>query len=132
MKYLVDSDFLYGLSIATDGHHKASSKVFRKLINVKKVNFCVINLVIQETATVISRKIGQKESLIFLNNLIGLPIKIIVLGEEDENLGWGIFKKQTKKETSFIDCANLAMYQKYKFDGVLSFDEFYPENVRAK
>lgn len=124
MHYLLDSDFLYGLSISDDAHHENCVKLYKNF-KESKPELTVLNLVIQETATVISRKKGQKASLLFLEKLEKLPISILWLGEEDENLAWEVFKKQTKKGTSFIDCANLAIAKKYKFDGILSFDEFY-------
>ena len=45
--------------------------------------------------------------------------------------GLGRFLKQTKKGCSFIDCANLAVIERYKLDGILTFDEFYPKELRV-
>jgi len=50
---------------------------------------------------------------------------------ELENNSSKIFEKQSKKGMSFIDCANLAVLEKYKLDGILSFDEFYPKRFRV-
>ncbi|KKR70113.1 MAG: hypothetical protein UU12_C0029G0019 [Candidatus Woesebacteria bacterium GW2011_GWA2_40_7b] len=124
MKYILDSDFLFGLYVIHDPHHKETTSSLRK-IQKNKDKLIILNLVIQETATVLSRKDSQKTGLIFLEEILKMPVEIMSLDEEDKKLAWEIFKKQTKKGTSFIDCANLAIAKKYKFDGILSFDEFY-------
>lgn len=129
MKYLLDSDFLYGLAVENDPHHLICKKIFPK-IQKEDTSFIITNLVVQETATVISRKRSQREAKLFISKLSEMPIEILFIGEQDENLVWDLFKKQGKKNTSFIDCANLAIFEKYQFDGILSFDHFYPKSVR--
>ena len=128
MKYLLDSDFLFGLAVENDPHHKTSKRLYS---NFKRgnVELLVLNLVVQETATVISKKRSQEESIKFLDLFRDLPVQLILLDLELEKNSWKIFEKQTKKGTSFIDCANLATLEKYKLDGILSFDEFYPKEV---
>jgi predicted nucleic acid-binding protein len=128
MKYLVDSDFLFGLFVLRDPHHKKSVSLLNKLTGNDEL--IVLNLVVQETATVLSNKDKQTTAILFLTELIKMPVSILFIGEEDEKLGWEVFKKQTKKRTSFIDSMNLAIAQKYKFDKILSFDEFYPKSIR--
>ena len=128
MKYLVDSDFLFGLVVINDPHHRVCEKVFSSL-KKDDVELLVLNLVLQETATVISKKRSQKESLKFLGLFRKLPTQIVYLDLEIEKTSWGIFESQTKKGTSFVDCVNLAVMEKYKLDGILSFDEFYPKKL---
>ena len=131
MKYLLDSDFLFGLFVLKDPHHEKTKRVFKEIVESKESIF-VLNLVIQETSTVLSRKINQKTALLFLERLSLLPIKIIRVDEELEAKAWNLFRGQTKKRISFIDCANLVSYESYKLDGILSFGDFYPENKRLK
>jgi len=129
MKYLIDSDFLFGLFVAHDPRHKKTTSLLKSLAG-KEHELVVSNLVVQETATVLSRKGNQGTAIFFLSELSKMPVEVLYIGEDDENSGWQIFKKQTKKGTSFVDCANLAVAEKYKLDGILSFDKFYPKNVR--
>jgi len=129
MKLLADSDFLFGLFVNVDAHHCESISLLKKITN-NKDKIIVLNLVIQETATVISNKRSQSEAVLFLDGIFKMPVEILKVGEDDENSGWQMFRKQTKKGTSFVDCANLAVTQKYKLDGILSFDKFYPKNIR--
>jgi predicted nucleic acid-binding protein len=55
MKYLIDSDFLFGLFVAHDPHHKKTTSLLKSLAG-KEHELVVSNLVVQETATVLSRK----------------------------------------------------------------------------
>jgi len=130
MKYLIDSDFLFGLFVVHDPHHKKTTSLLKSLVG-KEHELVVSSLVVQETATVLSRKDNQSTAIFFLSELSKMPVEILHIGEDDEDSGWEIFKKQTKKGTSFVDCANLAIVEKYKFDGILSFDKFYPKDIRV-
>jgi hypothetical protein len=49
-------------------------------------------------------------------------------GDKLETKAWYIFKQQTKKGTSFIDCANIAIYKHFKMDAIFSFDKIYKRN----
>lgn len=129
MKLLADSDFFFGLFVNVDAHHSKCISLLKKCID-NDYSIVALNLVIQETATVISKKRNQGEATLFLDELSKMPVKILFAGEDDENLIWDLFNKQTKKGTSFIDCANLTIAKKYKFDKILSFDEFYPKDIR--
>ena len=128
MKLLIDSDFLFGLFVQTDPHYSESKRLGAKFGPTS--NLFVSNLVIYETATVISYKDNHKSSLIFLDKLPSLNLQTIVLDSALEEMSWKIFKTQTKKGTSFVDCTNLAILEKYKLDGILSFDLFYPKHLR--
>jgi predicted nucleic acid-binding protein len=128
MKFLVDSDFWFGLMVEDDAHHTRVLARYRECQKIQ-AEFCALKLVIFETATVLSNKINQQRSLLFLDRFYSLPVTQLDLTPEMEECAWQIFRKQTKKGTSFVDCANMAAIEKYKFDGILSFDEFYPKEL---
>lgn len=131
MNILLDSDALFGLFVPHDVHHKTVEEIIKKNL-IPHNSFRVLNLVIQETATLISYKINQEVSLSFLENFTTLETHIITLTDVIERNAWEIFKKQSKKGTSFIDCANLATVEYYQLDGILTFDKFYPASLRIK
>lgn len=128
MRILVDADALVGIFAAHDPHHKhstASLKYLRKMGS----EVLVLNLVLQEVATVLSHKIGQKVAVKFLDEVKKLGLQMVWIDEEIERNAWEIFRRQTKKGTSFVDCANMAIVGHYKLDGIFSFDRFYPEEM---
>jgi len=128
MKYLVDSDFLISFSSDEDSTHSKSIDIYKHL--GKNSELLALNLVFQESTTVISKRFGMQKAKIFYEMINKFINTRLVFEENIEKEAWKIFLKQNKKGTSFIDCANLAVCQKYKLDGILSFDEFYPKNVR--
>lgn len=128
-KVIVDSNVLIALVKADDSTHLVAKRLVLNLHD-KGYVFIALNLVIQESATVISMKVGQKAAKDFFENRARVIDQEIYLDSDLEKTAWRIFIEQNKKGTSFIDCANLAVIQKYKLDGILSFDEFYPKSLR--
>lgn len=129
-KIVIDSNVLVALYKADDSSHKRARDMIQKLHDDGDV-FLALNLVIQETATVISMKIGQEESKNFYQKRNRIIDQEMALDNDLETLSWNIFLRQNKKGISFIDCANLALLEKYKLDGIASFDEFYPKSIRV-
>ena len=129
MKILIDSDFLVGLFRDEDVHHTRSLGVLDREVR-RSGNLFVSNLVLFETATVLAHRVNMDAVRLFYEKLPKLKLKRIGIDERMENKAWEIFLKQTKKGCSFVDCANLAAIEIYKFKGILSFDEFYPESLR--
>ena len=129
MKLLVDSDFLFGLFVPDDLHHKRARQIWVDLVKREDEVF-VLKLTIQETATVLSHKRDQRTAISFVDKLPELGLRVLGIDVEVEEDGWKIFKAQTKKGISYVDCINLAVIQKFKFDGILSFDKFYPRSLK--
>lgn len=129
MNILVDSDFLVAISKPDDYSHTRAKKLLHKLRN-SRTNFYCLNCVVQESTTVISKKVGMKEARKFYSSLKNIIDRFIILDTTVENSAWDIFFRQSKKGTSFVDCANLAAFKRYKLDKIASFDRFYPVSTR--
>lgn len=127
MKLVVDSDFLIALYKPLDSNHQKAINIYKKIQN--EYTLTALNIVFQESTTVISKQIGMDNARNFHQLITKLIHEQVILTNELEKDTWKLFLKQTKKGTSFIDCANLAFCQKYKLDGILSFDDFYPKEV---
>lgn len=124
MKILLDSDALFALYVANDFHHESAKQILNKLLK-EEAELFVTNLVLQETATVISYRLGHNQSLDFLKRLQQINLLEIFIGKNLNTKSWSIFKKQSKKGTSFIDCSNLAVTIELKINKIFSFDQFY-------
>ncbi|MBI4991277.1 type II toxin-antitoxin system VapC family toxin [Candidatus Gottesmanbacteria bacterium] len=124
MNLLLDSDFLIALANKEDASHDKAIILFQKIY---KETLHVLNIVSQESTTVVSKRFGMIRAKLFYTRLNELVNKLIILDSNIESLAWKLFLAQTKKGTSFVDCANLATLNYYKLDGILSFDEFYKE-----
>lgn len=128
-KVLVDSDAFVSIRFSDQSTHLQAIKLLHKLQKNHVQLFC-LNLCLYETATVISRKYSQEKAIDFFTDLKVSSPNIIHLSSEIEVLAWNTFIQQTKKGTSFIDCANLAALNYYRLDKIFSFDQFYPKKVR--
>lgn len=128
-KLLLDSDFLVATFRPTDSLHHKAQEVLKKLSH-QHIELWAINLVIQESTTVISYKMGMEEAKKFYQLARQEINQLVEIDDALEKTAWEIFLKQTKKGTSFIDCANLACLQTYKLNKILSFDAFYPKEMR--
>lgn len=128
---LVDSDFLVALYKPNDASHQRAKILLQKLKG-NRTQFVALSLVMYESVTVISRKMGMDDARRFYVGLKDFTDKVVIFDQELEKAAWEIFLKQTKKGCSFVDCANLVTLEKYKFAGIATFDRFYPEKVRLK
>ena len=131
MKILVDSDCLVGAFRLGDPHYE-KAKTLLKSHHLKENQLNVLNIVLQETVTVLSHRVGMNAVRLFLNEFPKIGLHIIRLESDLEDLSWKFFLQQTKKGSSFVDCANLAAIEYYKLDGVLSFDKFYPAKLLVR
>ncbi|KKT29569.1 MAG: hypothetical protein UW41_C0016G0029 [Candidatus Collierbacteria bacterium GW2011_GWC2_44_18] len=130
MKRLIDSDFLVGLFRDADAHHEETLSLLENETD-KESDLYVVNLVLFETATVLAHRVNMDAVRLFYDKLPKLNLKIISFDEKLESMSWEMFLKQTKKGCSFVDCANMAVLRRYRLDGILSFDKFYPDKIRS-
>ena len=124
MGVLFDSDALFALYVATDVHHQKAKKIFQDLLD-KKIELWATNLVIQEVTTVVSYRLGQKQAKDFLNRFNKIGVKQIFVGQKLTTNAWEIFRRQKKRGTSFVDCANVAVCKEMGINKIFSFDQIY-------
>ena len=129
MKLLLDADFLVGLAKTDDAHHEKCLEMFAKLKH-RGAKFFSTNLVIQEVGTVLSHKIGPVAVNSFYKKLPKLGLFLIRVDKMVEDKAWVVMLEQTRKGCSFVDCSNLIIVEENGFDGILSFDKFYPKELR--
>jgi len=127
-KVIVDSDILVALFKPDDSSHPRAISLVQKLKDEGRV-FSTLNLVVYESVTVVSNRMGMEAAKRFHLGLENFIDEIIQFDEKLEEKTWEIFLSQTKKDTSFVDCANLAVIEIYKFNGILSFDRFYGDKL---
>ena len=127
-KALLDANVLVGAYRSDDELHKKATAWVSNLKR-KGWSFVSTNLVIQETATVLSMRVSMNLAKKFLKDQRNILDEEIFVDKQLETKSWEIFLRQTKKGTSFVDCSNLAAIEMYHLDGILSFDRFYPKEL---
>lgn len=128
-KLLLDSDFLVAIFRPSDSSYRKAQEILKKLAH-RSIELWAINLVLEESTTVISYKMGMQDAKKFYLLANKEIDQIVQINTTLEKAAWEIFVKQSKKGTSFIDCANLACFQTYQLSKILSFDTFYPKEIR--
>ncbi len=116
LKLLVDTDFLFGLSIFTDAHHK---QALAKAERYQGAIFYLSPFTVPEAATVISHKISQPAAVQFLvstrqANFVHYSLNDGLAQKTDR-----LFQQQKKKGTSWQDCLNAVLVRTHKLDGIL-------------
>lgn len=126
---IVDSDAFVALAKEDDTNHKKAQQSLTKLSH-KPVLYTTSNYVFSETVTVISQRVGRNQALSFIRELKS-PVSLFSIqwiDEELESIAIQLFKNQTSKNVSFVDCTNMALMKHYHLDAIFSFDSIYKRN----
>lgn len=128
-KIFIDSDAFVAFFKDNDSHHKKAALLFQQL-KKQSATFLTSNYVFSESITVISQKVGHSTAVSFITTMTASEDTFLIkrVDEAIEEHAIEIFKKQTSKNTSFVDCTNMAFLQSMKIDAIFSFDEVYRKN----
>lgn len=122
--YLIDSDTFIGLFLPNDALHTTVVSLFEH-ISQRFQRVATTNWVVAETATVLSSRDSQETAIKFLTMIDEGEIPVLPMTPELEQNTHGIFREQTTKKTSMVDCSNVAVAKHYGISEILAFDDFY-------
>lgn len=128
-KILVDSDAFVGWMVATDAHHQRVIEAFERLKNAR-VQMVTTNLVISETASLLSRRNSQAQAKAFLQ--FSQHIETVYITKRLHQLTVNLFWEQERKNISFVDLANVVVAQEHGIGQILSFDKVYRKDFDLK
>ncbi len=129
---LVDSDAFVGRFYPQDAHHAHSRRVFNAL-RAERRRLVTTNLVVFETATVLSHRTGQAAARRFIEDFIRQgKIDVIFITEDLQEEAIDLFLEQDKKGTSVVDCANVAVMRRFRIPMLFSFDKAYTRQFGMK
>ena len=126
---LVDADALVALVKTDDSNHK-KALLLSETLQERGCVWYVSPFTIGEVVTVISHRIDQAVAKEVLRALRKRNLNELALKDEHLHLVDEWFIKQGKKGTSYFDCYNMALLERYKnqLDAIFSFDEVYKRN----
>ena len=129
LNILLDTDTLVALTKEDDSNRQKAISIYQKLKS-KGVSFYLSPFTTAETATVLSYKLSHKEAKQFLKEARKTDLPILSLEENALNLADSWFNKQNKKRTSYFDCYNMALLERYRkqLNAIFSFDGVYKRN----
>lgn len=123
----IDSDALIGTIARQDAHHVAASAIFNHLSDAQE-KLVTSWETIDEVATKLSMFFGKDCADLLFTLIAKANITIIYIDQALSQETVKIFKKQTSKNVSLTDCANIAICRIMKIDTVFSFDLHYKKN----
>lgn len=128
LNILLDTDALVALTKKNDSNRQKAINIYQKLKELG-VHFYLSPFTIAETVTVLSYKLSHNEAKKFLKEARNKNLPILFL-EDSTNLADQWFFKQIKKGTSYFDCYNMALLERYKkqISAIFSFDSVYKRN----
>lgn len=126
---LVDSDAFVAMVKKKDTNHIKAKQLYDRLEKLY-VSFATTNYVFSEVITVISQKLNHEAAIDFIDSMKSPDCiyNFIWITPEIEEMAIEIFKRQTSKNVSFVDCTNMALIRHDHLDAIFSFDEIYRKN----
>ncbi len=126
---LVDADALVALVKVNEPNHRKALQISETL-QKKGCTWYVSPFTVAEVVTVISHKVDQVTAKRVLKELRKQNLNTLTLKDEYLELADNWFNKQNKKGTSFFDCYNMALLERYgkQLNAIFSFDGVYKKN----
>ena len=125
----VDTDAFVALIKKNDSNHTKAKNIFQKLQGMS-IEFATSNYVFSEAITILSQKVNHATAVRFIDAMLSSEniFNIKRADEAIEDVAINIFKDQTSKNISFVDCTNMAFVRKIGINGIFSFDKAYATN----
>lgn len=129
LSIFIDTDAFIAFVKKNDSNHKKVKQIFHALQD-KTVTFYTSNYIFAESVTIISQRIGKDIALQFIETLRAKDaiFSTIWVTKEIEEKAIEIFRKQSSKNISLVDCSNIAIIEINNFNGIFSFDRSYKTN----
>ena len=124
-RVLLDSDAFVGWLTVHDTHHERMVRLF-ETIKTRRVQLLTTNLVVSETATMLSYRQGQTQALQFIS--LAVSVQTVMINDQLYQHTLDLFAKQERNKTSFVDMANVVTVRELDISWILSFDETYPRD----
>lgn len=126
---LVDTDILVALAKTNDTNHQKAIRFSDKLQKAG-ATYYFSPFTIAEAVTVLSYKTSHQAAKVFLKHVRSLDIPVLELPEKHKDMADNWFLRQNKKGTSYFDCYNMALLERYKeqLTAIFSFDSVYKKN----
>lgn len=126
---LVDADAFIALAKSDDSNHQKAQKQLKHLL-AESVSFLTSNYVFSEVVTVLSQRVNHQAAVAFIETMRSTESLFTIrwIDSAIEERALEIFKKQTSKNVSFVDCTNMALMSYDYIDRIFSFDRIYNKN----
>ena len=110
-KYVIDSDFIVALVVTMDLNHEKAHAILDGLGNHHY--FVYTNLIYYEVATVLSKRLPHHLAIEVFDSVDWQDMEQIWVEEELTDEAEVIYREQTRKHISLVDCLNLHLTNKF-------------------
>jgi predicted nucleic acid-binding protein len=122
---LLDSDAFIGWLTVHDAHHERMVRIL-EVMKAQRIQPLTTNLVVAETATMLSNRVNQAQAVQFLQ--LAASVQTVMINEDFHHQTLELFARQTRNKTSFVDLANVVVARTLDIPWILSFDKTYPRD----
>lgn len=105
---------------------------FLSMMFITSTLLVTTSAVIGETVTVLSHRRGQALARHFLDVIQRSQLPIIYIDEQLHQKALEVFKQQTARGTSYVDCSNVTVMQQFSITTIFSFDRVYSKIFQLK
>lgn len=119
-----DTNIYVALSDQEDATHRKACQLMESLHRRPHLPITSSHIV-SESLTVISQKVGKKQSLKFFEDLQNSETEIIFVDQEIHQQGLELFAKIKSKNVSFVDATSFVIMKNKGIKVVFTFDQHF-------
>jgi predicted nucleic acid-binding protein len=125
----VDADAFVAIAREDDANSERALSLLNGL-SERPVQFVTSNYVFSESITVISQRLSHQAALAFIDEIKSPSSQFLIhlVGADTEEMAIKVFREQTSKNVSFVDCTNMAFMRINGVEHIFSFDKVYRQN----
>ena len=123
---LIDTSGFIAYFRAGDMFHAEASDLFDK-VSQEQLDVATTNLILMETATVLSFRDGHETAKHFLDTMDSLTFPVIQVDMDMQQQTIALFKQQAIRGTSMVDCSSVVVMERLHIPRILTFDAFFKQ-----
>ncbi len=122
----IDTSAFYALADQGENNHLTAKNIIENIIVKSSYKMITTDYIIDETLTLISKRVGKYYSLMFLDNITASDLlKIIKINENQFFKTIELFKRYENESFSFTDCSSFVIISDLKIEKVFTFDKHF-------
>lgn len=125
----VDTDAFVAAMKQDDPNHQRAKELFEKL-KPRSTSFMTSNYVLAEVITVLSQRVSHEVAVGYMDTMTSVESTMMIhqVDAALDTQAREIFRVQTSKNISYVDCTNIALVRSLDLDAIFSFDGAYRKN----
>jgi uncharacterized protein len=124
-KIFVDTGAWFAIADKHDQFHRKASEYIKRLIE-NSSSLITSNLVVHETAMLLSRKISKETASHFLQTIYNdNDVEVIHCNEAVEKEAYKIFHHYSEQDFSITDCSSFVLMKELEIKSAFTFDKHF-------